>query len=155
MRVTKLILAALIAIAPFTALQAFADDKADVMALATKFDNSFNAGDSKTAVALCAPHAIIIDDFAPFVWQGSNTCEDWLNALVAYDKKMGIANEKVTLGKPWHLTVTGDRAYIVLPTTYTYTQKGKPVTESGAAWTMAMQKSSAGWLITGWSWAQH
>ena len=51
--------------------------------------------------------------------------------------------------------VTGDRAYVVVPATYTYKQKGKPVTESDAVWIFAMQKLASGWRIAGWAWAQH
>lgn len=38
---------------------------------------------------------------------------------------------------------------------FTFKQKGKPVGETGSILTLAMQKSQAGWRITGWSWAKH
>lgn len=153
MRLIKLALAVCLATTTFTAARA--DDKADVLATARKFDTAFNAGDTKTAFALCSSNTVIIDDFAPFVWQGANTCQTWLNALAAYDKQMGITDEKVTLGAPWKVSVAGDRAYVVLSTTYTHKTNGKPTVESGAVWTMTMQKTSTGWIITGWAWAQH
>jgi ketosteroid isomerase-like protein len=155
MRFLKLVLAASFAVAPFTAVRAAADDKADLLAVVKKFDTSFNSGDTKTAFALCSANAIIIDDFPPHVWQGAATCQNCLNDLVAYDKKMDITGEKVTIGAPWRVAVAGDRGYVVVPATYTHKTHGKPVVESGAVWTMALQKTPAGWLITGWAWAQH
>jgi hypothetical protein len=137
------------------AAPAAASDQADAYAAVKKFDDSFNKGDTKTALAICVDQAIIIDDFAPHVWSGGQGCGPWLNALGAYNKANGITDGIVTLGKPWHTDVTGDRSYVVVPVKYTYKQNGKPVIESGSVWTLALQKLAAGWRITGWAWAQH
>jgi hypothetical protein len=40
------------------------------------------------------------------------------------------------------------------PTTYTFKQHGKPVTEE-AVWTMVFQKAGTDWPVAGWAWAQH
>ncbi|MDQ6768152.1 MAG: hypothetical protein M3Z41_10125, partial [Candidatus Eremiobacteraeota bacterium] len=64
-------------------------------------------------------------------------------------------DEIVTLGTPWHVDVTGDRAYVVVPVTYAYKQNGKPGMESASVFTVALQKIAAGWRITGWAWAKH
>jgi len=133
---------------------AFASDNAEVMATVKQYNDSFNKGDVAAAAALCSAQTTIIDDFAPYAWQGANTCTEWAAALAAADKAGGITNEKVTLGKPWHVSVTGDRGYAVYPTHYSYKRKGKPVTEQGV-WTFALQKSADGWRIVGWAWAQH
>ena len=144
----------LVAAVALVAAPAFASDKSDVMATVTKYNDVFNKGDIKAMVAMCAPDAFVIDDFAPHAWQGANTCADWAAALFASDKTNGIANEAVTLGKPWHVSVTGDRGYAVYPTHYSYKLKGKPVVERGV-WTFALQKSAEGWRVKAWAWAQH
>ena len=143
--------ASLLAIATPT----FASDQTDLVAAVKAYDDAFNKGDMKTANAMCAPNAIIIDDFAPHVWQGADACGAWTKDIGAYEKAGGVTDGVVTIGKPWRVTVTGDRGYVVVPTTYTYKQKGKPVVESGAAWTLAFQKIAGSWKITGWAWAQH
>ena len=74
------------------------------------------------------------------MWQGATACSDWWNDIDAFNKKSGITDPNVAPGKPRHADVTGDRAYVVVPTTYTYKQNGKPVTESGAVWTLAFYK---------------
>jgi ketosteroid isomerase-like protein len=155
MRMRTIAFAAALAVAPLVVTQAAASDKADVMATVKHFDNSFNSGDTKAVLATCAGQAIIIDDFPPHVWQGATTCQDWMNDLDAYDKKNGITDGIVTIGKPWHVIVAGDRGYVVVPAKYTYKQNAKPVTESGSIWTLALQKTAAGWRVTGWAWAQH
>jgi len=81
-------------------------------------------------------------------------CGDWWNDNDAFYKKNGITDSKMALGEPRHTEVTGDRAYVVVPTTFTYKQNGRPVTEAGGVWTLALQKVSAGWRITGWAYSQ-
>jgi ketosteroid isomerase-like protein len=154
MRSVKFFCPVLLVLLSFSVARA-ADDKADALATVKAYDNAFNTGDVKTANGLCTADAIIIDDFPPHAWQGANTCQTWLNGLTDYNKQVGITDEKVIIGAPWRVSVAGDRAYIVVPATYTHKTKGKPVVESGATWTLALQKTSAGWRISGWAWAQH
>jgi hypothetical protein len=147
MRTAILVLAGVLAATP-----AFADDKSDVLATAKAYVDDFNKGDTAAASALCTGQAVVIDDFAPHIWQGATACADWAAALEAFAKMQGITDSKVATGKPKALSTTGDRAYAVLPAKYTYKQHGKPVNEPGL-WTFSMQKLDAGWRITGWSWA--
>jgi hypothetical protein len=52
----------------------------------------------------------------------------------------------------WHIDITADRAYVVVPATYSYKEKGTLVKEPGSIWTLALKKDEAGWRITGWAW---
>jgi len=140
---------------PLTAVDVAASDKTDVMAPVHQFVDGFNNGDSKTALAACASPASIIDEFPPHEWHGATACVDWANDFAADSKKNGITDAIVTLGKPRHLDVTADRAYVVVPATYTYKQHGKRMTESGSIMTVALQKLADGWRMTGWAWTKH
>ena len=132
-----------------------AQDKTAVMAPVHQFVGAFNKGDTKTAVAACADQTSIIDEFPPHEWHGSGACAKWANDFDADAKKKGITDEVVTLGSPRHIDITGDRAYVVVPADYAYKQKGKSVKETGSILTVALQKSAAGWRMTGWSWAKN
>lgn len=154
MRTVKFFGAALLVLLSLSTARA-ADDKAEALATVKAFDNAFNSGDAKAALGLCTTDAVIVDDFPPYLWRGDDTCKTWLDGLTEFDKQAGITDEKVTLGAPWRVSVTGGRAYIVLPATYTHKTKGKSVVESGAVFTCSLQKTTAGWRITGWAWAQH
>jgi ketosteroid isomerase-like protein len=147
--------AALMTAAAGLAAAAAETPQAQAWAVVQHYDTAFNKGDAKTIVSLCTPDAVIIDDFAPHAWQGANTCGAWLAALAAFDKKTGVTDGIVTLHKPWRVAVTGARAYVVVPVTYTYKQNGKPVVEAGSVWTLVLQSTRAGWRVAGWSWAQH
>ena len=65
----------------------------------------------------------------------------------------GITDGVVKLGKPKHLDINGDRAFVVIPSSYIYKKKGRLIKQIGSAFTFALQKESSGWKITGWSWA--
>jgi ketosteroid isomerase-like protein len=127
----------------------------DAMATVTKAIMAFNRGDLKGFAALCTSPASVIDDFPPHSWSGENTCNDWAAALAAANKSSDISNETVLLGAPWHVDVTGDRAYVVVPASLRYNMKGKPVKETGSVFTVVLAKTAKGWLMSAWSWAQH
>jgi ketosteroid isomerase-like protein len=125
------------------------------MVAVRQFVDAFNKGDTKTAASVCAEETSIIDDFPPHEWHGAEACMKWMTDYDADAKKNGITDGVVTLGPPRHVDVTADHAYVVVPTDYTYKQKGKPVKETGSALTIALRKDASGWRITGWSWTKH
>jgi hypothetical protein len=138
-----------IAVAPQTAA---ASEETDVMAAVFQWVDGFNKGDMKAAVAACAAETSIIDNIPPHEWHGAGACSKWATDFSAYAHRNGITDWAVTPGKPRHVTITDDRAYVVVPATYMGKEHGKPVTESGSIWTLALQNGRTGWRITGWAW---
>ena len=134
---------------------AAASDKTDVMAVVNQFLDGFNKGDTKAALATCAPQAAIIDEFAPYVWQGATACSDWAADFDADAKKNGVTEPKVVAGKPRHVDIVGDRAYVVMPADFKFKLKGKATSEKGSTFTLTLQKLAEGWRITGLAWAKH
>jgi len=136
-----------LAVSLLTAGSALASDKADIMAV-LKLWISGEAG----TVATCADDAAVIDDIPPFEWHGPGACSRWQKDNAASIRKEGITDATGTMGKPQQLIISGDRAYVVLPTTFAVTQKGKRVTEIATS-TLVLRKTVAGWQITAWTWA--
>lgn len=130
-----------------------ADQKAAV-AVVHQFVDSFNKGDAKGAAATCADQTSIIDEFPPHEWHGAGACAKWMADFDAFGKKSGWADPNVKLGATKHADVAGDRAYVVVPATFTLKENGKPVTENGSSLTVALHRTAAGWRITGWSWTK-
>ena len=133
---------------------AFASDVTEVMKPVHQFIDGFNKGDAKTALAACADDAYIIDEFAPYEWHGAGACSTWAGDYEADAKKNGITDGVVTVGKPRHVDVSGDHAYVVVPTTYAFKKNGKPMKENNATMTLTLQNSAAGWHITSWTWSK-
>ena len=132
-----------------------ASEQADVTGTVHRFIDALDKGDIKTACSTLATPSSIIDEFPPYGWQGATACADWATDFDTFNKKNGITDPAVTLGKARHVDVSGDRAYAVVPATFSYKEKGKKGTESGSLFTAALQKSSTGWVITGWTWSKH
>jgi len=126
----------------------------EVMAALNHFVDGFNKGDSTVMTTSCAEQTSIIDEFPPYEWHGAGACLTWMKDYDANAKKESITDGQVTLGKPSHVDVTGDRAYVVIPSTYTWKQKGVAMREDGSAFTFAMLKDATGWRVVGWSWAK-
>ena len=137
----------------FAAGPAAATEQTDVMVPVHQFIDGFNKGDVNSALATCAEQTSIVDEFPPHEWHGAGACAKWAGDYEANAKKEGITDGVVTLGKPRHVDVTGDRAYVVVPAGYTFKQKGKAMKETNAVMALSLQKTAAGWRITGWAWA--
>ncbi|MGA2548938.1 MAG: nuclear transport factor 2 family protein [Burkholderiaceae bacterium] len=138
----------------FMVTPALSSDKSDPMAAVHQFIDGFNKGDVKSALAACAEETSIIDDFPPHEWHGPGACSAWSKDFDADAERTGITDEVVVLMNPRHVDVTGDRAYVVVPANYTYKLKGKPISEMGSIFTLALHKEASGWRITAWSWAK-
>lgn len=129
-------------------------EKTAAMAPVHQFVDGFNKGDTKTALAACADQTSIIDEFPPHEWHGSGACAQWANDFDADSKKNGVTDGHVTLGAPRHVDITGDRAYVVVPSSYSYKQNGKPMKEIGSTFTFVLQKGATGWRIIAWTWSK-
>src|ERR1039458_5259462 len=143
-----------LAVALLAAGPAAASEKTDVMMLVHQFVDGFNKGDTKTAMAACADQTSIIDEFPPHEWHGAGACSTWAKDYEVEAKKKAIPDGVVTLGKPRHIDITGDLAYVVVPADYTFKQNGKAMKETGSIFTLVLQKGSAGWRITAWTWSK-
>ncbi len=135
------------------AKSAMSAEKPAVMGVIKEFETDFNNGNPNW-VQLCADQASIIDEFPPYAWSGSGACAQWGKDYDADAKKNSVTAPKVWFGAAKHMEITGDRAYAVLPASYSYQQNGKPVKEAGATLTIALQKSGNNWRITAWTWSR-
>ena len=124
-------------------------EQAAAMKVVNQFTSGFNKADGKATLATCAHQTFVVDEFPPHAWQ---TCAAWFNAYNAWAKQNGVTDGMVTLGEPKHVEINGDRAYLVVPTTFSFKQNGKPAKEEGSTLTLVLQKSAAGWRITAWTW---
>lgn len=134
---------------------AAAQQSNEPFAAVQRFIDSYNKGDDKAVIATCADQASVIDEFPPYEWHGAGACAAWV-ASYAKDAAMnGISDGVVTLGKPRHVDVTGDRAYIVVPADYAYKHKAAPIKETGSTLSVVLQKGAGGWKMIAWTWAKN
>ena len=145
------IVIAIVFVAGFLAVtQAATPDETAIMSTINQFVDGFNKGDVKSALATCADETLIIDEFAPHIW---HSCSKWSDDYDADAKKKGITDGVVVLSKPRHVDITNDVAYVVVSANYTYKKSGTLVKQTGSILTVVLQKGTAGWRITAWSWS--
>jgi ketosteroid isomerase-like protein len=116
-----------------------------------QFATAFNKGDMKTAKALHVASPTIIDEVAPHLWSGANAFDSWGADLAKSEAAEGKSGGQVTIGAPTREVVSGDHAYVIAPTTYTFKQKGMMMRET-AQMTFALDKQAGGWKIASWTW---
>ncbi|MEO5938399.1 MAG: hypothetical protein ABIQ43_05255 [Sphingomonas sp.] len=116
------------------------------------FLDSFNKGDVAGAMAThVSTGATIVDEVAPFVWSGATSFADWGASYDVDAKAKGITDPAVSIGKPTRELVTGDHAYVIVPSVYTFKQKGVAMREA-AQMAFALVKTAGGWKIAAWTW---
>jgi len=129
-----------------------ASEKTDVMAVIHQWVDAFNKGDMKLSLAACADQGVVVDDIPPHVWQGAGACAAWKDAYDAWAKSNDVTGVSEAIGKVHHIDISGEFAYVVQSVGLSWTEKGKSMSEK-AIETVTLKKSSAGWRITGWAWA--
>jgi hypothetical protein len=148
----------LLVIAAVVAGPAVASEKTDVLAVVREWTGLFSSltrDAGKSALATCADEASILDDISPYVWSSPGACRKFLDDHIIESQKSAVTDIVGTLLKPWHVIVTGDHAYVVVPINFTFKVNGKAAKEDGAILVAALRRSSTGWHVTAASIAEH
>jgi hypothetical protein len=126
---------------------------AQLMAPIQKFIDSFNKGDATGAAATHAAEAdlAIVDEVPPYLWRGSKAFQSWAADLESDAKKNGITDQMVTISAPTRTESSGDSAYVVVPSVYSFKERGVAMGEA-AQMTFVLKKGAGGWLIHAWTW---
>lgn len=85
-----------------------------------RYVDGFNRGDIKTMASIFAVPGMIVDGMAPHVWHGTTAAQDWYRDVLVEREQHGVSGYVVTLSEPRHVTVTGDNAYVVVPSSMTF-----------------------------------
>src|SRR3954471_7135763 len=91
-----------------------------VLATITRMTDAVNRGDAPTAFAAFTAAPMIIEDLAPYRWQGPGTPQAWLEGMAANAQAHGIATINMKLSPPTRVDVTQDRAYVIVPGRLSY-----------------------------------
>jgi ketosteroid isomerase-like protein len=145
---TLIILASLL----LFSIPANASPESDVTDTVQKWFDAFNKADAKTVTSSCTKNATILDNFPPHLWQGPDACSKWYSDFKIFAAKNKITEAYVALGKAQHVDITGDIAYVVIPTTYQFKLDGKLENHTSIV-TLKMHKSATAWQLAAWAWA--
>ena len=84
-------------------------------------------------------------------WRGPKAFQSWAADLDSDAKARGITNQMVTISAPTRNETHGDHAYVVVPSVYSFEEKGVAMREE-AQMTVVLKKGAGGWLIHGLTW---
>lgn len=146
-----MLLAAVSVIAWTTSAQAGPAE--DATAVVTTWLDKFNAGDADAFYAAHADGALIVDEFAPHIWGGPQSAQRWLADYMKDAEAKGISGGRVDYDKtPIQANSDGKSAYVVLPTTYRFTQKDAKMAGKGSM-TIVLTRSGKDWKIASWTYS--
>jgi hypothetical protein len=127
---------------------------ADALAAVHRYIEAFNDGDMARMASMFDNAGVILDGMAPHVWLGPTAAQDWYSDVLVESAQHGASGYAVVLGEPRHNTITGDRAYLVLPAAMTFRVNGTDVRQEDASFTVALRHLPEGWRIAAWTWTK-
>ena len=112
---------------------------------------AINTGDESSWNSVHTPDAVILDNIAPYRWDGPDASAKWWTSFgkSLQTNKMTQPHLAYQAIKFWEQT--GDRAYVVVPTTFTTMMNGKQITQAGTL-TLVLVNTHAVWKVRGWAW---
>ena len=116
-----------------------------------KFVDSFNRGDMAAAKATHEKDVSILDEVAPYLWRGPEAFDTWGADLTRDAEARGITKQLMTLSDATRVDAKDGRAYVVVPGTFTFEERGKAMEEKGH-FAFVLREGEAGWRIVGWAW---
>ena len=100
--------------------------------------------------AFADSNVTIIENFAPYVFQGAKSVERWAVLFRAHAE--ALASLKASFGAAQDFSVDGDLAYFSLPTTWTGTTRGRKFSEDGG-WAFVLVRHGSEWRVQSYGWA--
>jgi hypothetical protein len=143
----------LMTIGTATAAEPSGDDKATVVSLVKEAVDAWSRNDIDVAKRHMSPSVVLIDDTAPYFFQGPTAVSDWLKAYAAESKAQDITDPWQTLGEPIEVEVDGPHAYVAIPAVYGFKQHGEPA-RVNATVTVTLGKSGKDWSFVSWNWSK-
>jgi hypothetical protein len=110
-----------------------------------------NRGDEAGMTAVFAPQSAIVHNLPPYRWIGAGEFKRFIADVARGRAQQGASDVVLTLNPNKAMYLGGTHAYVSVPATYAYKQKGHPVTEDGVL-VFALDKIAGAWKITSLTW---
>jgi hypothetical protein len=111
-----------------------------------------NAGDVAKIASAYSVQPTIVDEFAPFQWQGVAAAQKWAKDFHTLVASNGITQVAVSRRAPTYFHRAGHFAYLTVPMMFAYRVKGVPVSEHGAFVLSLYEMEGIGWKIRASTW---
>jgi ketosteroid isomerase-like protein len=125
---------------------------AAVEAAINHFTEAVNHGDMAGALGDLGPAPTIVDDLAPYRWQGAGAGGAWMAAMGANAQAAGMTVISMRIAKASRIEVSGANAYAVVPGVLTFTFKDGHSEHADGLLTFALQRAGEAWKIDALTW---
>jgi len=104
------------------------------------------------AAAMFASSGVcIVENFAPFVFCGSDAVQAWDSGFRAHAAEEGLTELSVQFDAAHDFAVAADRAYFSVPTTWRGRTHGHRFEEHGA-WAFVLTREAGAWRVLAYGW---
>ena len=107
------------------------DASADITSFVTDFVGEVNSGKFETALARFSNNATIVEDIAPFMWQGPQAGSEWLAAMATNAERLGVTSVAMELGEALRIEVDEGAAYAIFAGTVQLERADRTLREPG------------------------
>jgi hypothetical protein len=104
------------------------------------------------AEAFAAQGVVIVENFAPFVFEGPDAFARWREGFLRHIDVDALSGLEHRFGPAQDFVHEGRTAYFVLPTTWTGATHGRALSEDGG-WAFVLDEDDSGWRIRCYAWA--
>jgi hypothetical protein len=131
---------------------AMADEQptAEMMAPVEKIAHFIAAGDAADLSAFADKGVVIVENFAPYLFEGPKAVSHWATKMRAHTAQ--LSNLKHSFGPAQDFGVSGALAYFSLPTHWDGISNGRSFGEDGG-WAFVLTRQGREWRVLSYGWA--
>jgi len=109
-------------------------------------------GDESLLSAFASEGIVILENFAPHLFQGHDALERWAKNILSWHEPPSDLVLKHTFGPPQDISVHDGLAFVSLPTHWSFAQSGESFEEDGG-WAFVLVQEAGEWRVRSYGWA--
>jgi len=109
-------------------------------------------GDETLLSAFAKKGVVIIENFAPHLFEGEDAVQRWSKKILSWHKPPSDLVLKHKFGTPQDISIHDDLAFLSLPTHWTISENGNKLEEDGG-WAFVLVQEDGEWRVRSYGWA--
>jgi hypothetical protein len=109
-------------------------------------------GDESLLSAFANKGVVIIENFAPHLFEGEDAVKRWSQKILSWHKPPSDLVLKHKFGTPQDISIHNGLAFLSLPTHWTISENGNKFEEDGG-WAFVLIQEDGEWRIRSYGWA--
>lgn len=117
-----------------------------------KIARFIESGDETLLSAFADDGVVIIENFAPHLFEGPDAVQRWSQKILSWHKPPSDLILKHRFGEPQDLRVEESLAFVSLPTHWSIKEGGESFEEDGG-WAFVLIEQNGEWRVRSYGWA--